>query len=141
MKIIDVPNANPWRNMLSAGQPSLPQLEAAASAGYTTVVDLRCAGEFNDFDEPALVTGLGMTYQRIPVDGAAGITEENARALQAALRDAPGPVLCHCGSGNRVGGLVALGEWLDGADTETAVAEGRKAGMIALERHLRALMA
>lgn len=141
MKPIDVPNANPWRNMLSAGQPSRAQFEAAAAAGYTTVVDLRCAGEFTEFDEPALVADLGMTYQRIAVDGAAGITEANARALQTALRDAPGPVLCHCGSGNRVGGLVALGEWLDGADTETAVAEGRKAGMIALEPHLRALMA
>lgn len=141
MKLIDVPNANPWRNMLSAGQPSRAQFEAAAGAGFTTVIDLRCAGEFDEFDEPAVVAALGMEYQRIPVNGAAGITAENARALQAALRAAPGPVLCHCGSGNRVGGLVALGEWLDGADAETAVAAGRAAGMIGLEPHLRALMA
>lgn len=141
MKIIDVPYANPWHNMLSAGQPNREQLRAAKDAGYTAVIDLRCEGEFTEFDEPAEVASLGMKYLRIPVNGAAGITESNARALKAALDDVAGsPVLCHCGTGNRVGALVALGQWLDGADRETALAEGRKAGMIGLESHLRQLM-
>lgn len=139
MTPIDVPNANPWRNMLSAGQPSQAQFEAAAAAGFTTVIDLRCADEFKDFDEPALVASLGMNFLRIPVDGAAGITEDNARRLQRALQESPGPVLCHCGSGNRVGALVALGEWLAGADPEVALNEGRKAGMVGLEPHVKSL--
>jgi uncharacterized protein (TIGR01244 family) len=141
MKIIDVPCPNPWRNLLSAGQPAQKQLKAAREAGYAAVIDLRCEGEFTDFDEPAVVKALGMDYLRIPVDGAAGVTESNARALQAAIANADGrPVLCHCGTGNRVGALVALGEWLDGADPETAIAEGKQAGMVALEPHLRGLM-
>ncbi len=142
MKLIEVPCANPWRNMLSAGQPNQEQLRAAKEAGYSAVIDLRCEGEFTDFDEPAEVASLGMKYLRIPVNGAAGITESNAKALSAALAEAAGtPVLCHCGTGNRVGALVALGQWLEGADRETALAEGRKAGMIGLEPHLRQLMA
>jgi hypothetical protein len=41
--------------------------------------------------------------------------------------------LLHCGSGNRVGALLALRESQDGADDESALEYGRSAGLTKLE--------
>lgn len=140
--MIEIPYANLGGRVLSAGQPDADALHAAHEAGYTTVINLRPEGEFEDFDERALVESLGMAYRHIPVAGRAGVTEGNARALQAAIAEAgDGPVLVHCGTGNRVGALIALGEWLDGTDEEGAVAEGKRMGLTGLEAVVRELMA
>lgn len=49
-----------------------------------------------------------------------------------------GPVLIHCGSGNRVGAMLALIESLDGADDEQAIAAGKEGGLTRLEDVVRA---
>jgi len=46
-------------------------------------------------------------------------------------------VLVHCGSGNRVGALLALRASLDGADDEKALALGREGGLSSLEGVVR----
>ncbi len=135
---LDIPNANRDGAVLSAGQPGPAQFEALCAAGYRMVVNLRRESELPSFDERGVVESLGMRYVNIPVDGAAGMTAANARALQAAVAAADGaPVVIHCGTGNRVGALFALAAWLDGADTETAIDHGKRLGLIGLEPELR----
>jgi len=137
---LDIPYANQDGAILSTGQPDAAQFRALHDAGYRTVVDLRRDSEQPGFDERALVESIGMEYVNIPVDGAAGMTAANAHALQAAVAAAgDAPVLVHCGTGNRVGALFALAAWLDGADTEGAIARGKRLGFIGLEPELRRL--
>ena len=50
------------------------------------------------------------------------------------------PVLVHCGSGNRVGALLALQKSQEGADVEAAVAYGKEGGLTRLEEHVRKLL-
>lgn len=139
--LIDIPYPFVSGNLLAAGQPDEAALGAARAAGYTTVVNLRTDGEPIGFDERAVVESLGMRYVHIPVAGAAGVTDENARALMTVVNDAaPHPVLAHCGTANRVGALIALAAALEGAGPDAAVAAGRRAGLVGLEPVVRALV-
>ena len=138
---LDIPYAFPVGRLLAAGQPDPAQLQAAKAAGYRMVVNLRVDGEAIGFDEKQAVEALGMEYRHIPVGGAAGVTKENARALNAALAEAgDAPVLVHCGTANRVGALVAVAAAMDGAPTEEALEKGRRAGLLGLEGHVRNLI-
>jgi uncharacterized protein (TIGR01244 family) len=128
----------PRDGVLSGGQPSPEQLEAASKAGFETVINIRVPGEPGTDTEQELVESLGMTYVSLPVRGTAGMTEENARALAKALDEAEHPVLLHCGSGNRIGGLFALMAYhLDDKTVEEALAFGKEAGLTGLEPFLR----
>lgn len=138
---LDVPYAFPVGRMLAAGQPDPAQLQAAKAAGYRMVVNLRVDGEAIGFDERQVVESLGMDYRHIPVGGAAGVTRDNARALQAALDEAgDAPVLVHCGTANRVGALVAVAAAMEGAPADDAIDRGRQAGLLGLEGHVRELI-
>jgi len=81
----------------------------------------------------------GLRYVEIPVDHAAGLTEENARRLDELLRDpAARPMIVHCASGNRVGALLALrARLVEGASVDEALELGRKAGLTRLEPVVR----
>ncbi|HAJ75358.1 MAG: sulfur transferase domain-containing protein [Gammaproteobacteria bacterium] len=120
----------PQGNVLSSGQPTEDQLQAVGNAGVRHVINLRTAREEVDFEEKAAVEALGMQYYSIPVGGAAGVTQENAQSLQQLL-DSLGndPVLVHCASGNRVGGLFAINAFANGSSLEAAMAEGARWGM------------
>lgn len=137
-----LPNARrPSPDLLTGGQPSPEQLEALAAAGYTTIIDLRTEGEKGaPADEPEQVEALGLAYVRIPVAGADGLTEANARELDRVLEAAAGPAVIHCASGNRVGALLALRAHLDGATPEVALEHGLDAGLTRLEPAVRELL-
>ncbi|TQV78776.1 hypothetical protein FKG94_12200 [Exilibacterium tricleocarpae] len=122
----------------TAGQPTEAQFQTLAEAGVKHIVNLRTAGEL-DWDEQAHVQSLGMEYHHIPVAGATGVNSDNARKLQQLLSGLDGePVLVHCGSGNRVGALVALAEGeTNGSDIEAAIAEGKRWGLTRLEPVVR----
>ncbi|MEX0899485.1 MAG: sulfur transferase domain-containing protein [Gammaproteobacteria bacterium] len=138
---LDIPYAFPVGRLLAAGQPDPAQLQAAKDAGYGMVVNLRVDGEAIGFDERAVVEALGMQYRHIPVGGAAGVTRDNARALQSALADAgDAPVIVHCGTANRVGALVAVAAAMEGAPANEALEKGRRAGLLGLEAHVRELI-
>ena len=123
--------------MLVGGQPTPGQLERASELGYKTVINLRGAGEEGNTD-PAQVESLGMAYVATPIQGAVDMTEEKARALAAALETAESPVIVHCSSGNRVGGLFAMkAYYVDGASPEEALRVGKAAGMTRLEPAVR----
>lgn len=120
----------PEGGILSSGQPTAAQLGVAARSGVRHVINLRTAGEEVAFNESEVVDSLGMEYHSIPVAGGAGINADNAQALADILADLNGqPVLIHCATGNRVGGLMALSSFADGASVDSAIEEGARWGM------------
>ena len=130
-----LPNARtPIEGVVSGGQPSYGQLQQAKGKGYKTVINMRTAGEPTDFgDERKAVEDLGMAYIHIPVAGGAGVTVENAKALADALATAEKPLLLHCGSGNRIGALLAMKAFhIDGKSAEEAMQIGLNGGLTGL---------
>lgn len=131
----------PRPGLYAAGQPAATDWRAIRSRGVGTVVNLRTDGEMEGRDEAAEVRAAGMRYVSIPVAGADGIDDANAARLGDVLAAADGPVLVHCASGNRVGGLLALMQARAGAMTpEQAIDFGRKAGMASTEARVRRLL-
>ena len=113
--------------------PSEGALSAVAAAGYKTVIDLRGPKEDRGLDEKKTVEGLGMKYVNLPVNGASGVSYENANALDKLLADLPKPVLLHCASSNRVGALLALRAKAKGTDSEKALDLGVASGLSSLK--------
>jgi len=131
----------PVDGLTSTGQPNAEQLALFAEAGYVAVVDLRGESENRGLEEAAAVEVLGLDYVNLPISGADSISWENASKLEEILSSYDGPVLVHCGSGNRVGALLALSKSKNGADDEEAAAYGRSAGMTSLESVVKARLA
>jgi uncharacterized protein (TIGR01244 family) len=131
----------PRPGLYTAGQPAAADWQAIRARGVGTVIDLRAPGELEGRDEATEVRAAGMRYVAIPVAGAGGIDDANANVLRAALDSANGPVLVHCASGNRVGGLLALMEARSGTMTTGQALEfGRSAGMGSTEARVRELL-
>lgn len=136
-----LPNARkPDPDLLTGGQPGRACLEAARAAGYRTVVNLRPAGEFKDFDESRVARELGFDYVAIPVAEVMDLDAEAVATLDAVLADARRrPALIHCGSGNRVGALFAVHACRKrGLGVDEAMALGEKAGLTKLREAVRA---
>lgn len=131
----DLPNrSDALEGVTTAGQPSETALEAIAAAGYKAVIDLRGPDENRGLaNEKRTVERLGMSYVSLPVEGAAGVSYANARALDKLLTEVGGPVLVHCTTGNRVGALLALRARAIGADAETALEVGLASGLAGLK--------
>lgn len=136
-KVVESGVATPVDGISAAGQPDAKALEVFAHSGYRAVIDLRGGSESRGLDEAATVTGLGMSYVSLPITSDADISFANAAQLDAYLQSADGPVLVHCGSGNRVGALLALRKSLAGADAESAVSYGKAGGLTRLEPLVR----
>ena len=138
--LVPSPNARVTKTgLLIGGQPSLDQLKAIREAGYHTVITLRTDSEPGDEGEPAAVERLGMKFVSIPVAGAAGLTEENARALAKALgvQDAL-PAVVHCKSGQRVSALLGLKAFVvDRVSAAAAIDLAKSLGLTKLEAALR----
>jgi len=131
---LSIPNqARPEADVVTGGQPTDADLNAAAEAGFALVVSLRTEEEADLGAERALVERLGMRFESLPVAGADDITTENAASLDSLLLSAGGPAIVHCASGNRVGALFALRAFAAGAGVDEALAVGRRAGLTGLE--------
>lgn len=131
----------PRERLITAGQPASSAWPLLAQRGVGLVVNLRPKAELGDRDEAAEVAQAGLAYREIPVAGADGITEANARQLWSLLQDAKGEVLVHCASGNRVGALLALGAAkAGGMAPEAALDLGRRAGLAGAEARVRELL-
>lgn len=129
--------AQPRPMLYTSGQPAAGDWQALADAGVRAVINLRTSKEMQGRDERAEVEAAGMRYYELPIDGAAAVNPENARALSRLLISRRGHVLLHCASGNRVGGLLALAAAQDGMPVEDALALGRSAGMKSTESQVR----
>ena len=127
----------PIDGITSSGQPDATAFEIVARSGYVAVIDLRGPGENRGLDEKAVVENLGLEYIAFPLVGRESISFSNAKQLDALLNDIDGPVLLHCGSGNRVGAILALRHSLQGADDADAMRYGKSAGLTSLEPVVR----
>ncbi len=134
-----LPNARqPRDGVVSGGQPSLEQLRKAKEAGFVTVINLRTEGEKGAKKDE--IEGLGFTYRSLPISGD-DVKEESARALWALLEESEGPILLHCGSGNRVGALFALGAFhIEGQSAEEALAYSQARSLTRLEPRVREVL-
>lgn len=131
--LLDLDDIGPATGDVSSGQPDAVQLETLAGKGYVALIDLRGPGEDRGFDEVAAAEAAGLEYSPLPIANTEAVTVENARKLGELLDSFDGPVVVHCGSGNRVGALVALLEADRGASAEEALEAGRAAGLTRLE--------
>ena len=129
--------------LLVGGQPTDEQLATAKEVGFDVVINLRSPTEPGVKEERAKVEALGMRYVSIPVNGAAGLTKENAERLGGALESINGSqALLHCASSNRAGALLGLKLFaVDDAPANDAVDYAKRAGMTTLEPALRKAIA
>ena len=124
----------PVDGVTSSGQPDQAAFEVFSDSGYVAVIDMR--GEKEDRgmqDEESAIKKLGMEYVLLPIEDEDAINFENAAKLDKLIASYDGPVLVHCGSGNRVGALLALRKSLNGADDAEALAFGKQGGLTSLE--------
>lgn len=135
-EVVETGAVQPVNGMTSSGQPSEAALEVFADNGYVAVIDLRTEGEPRGIEEGAVVERLGMEYVSLPIPRN-DVTFENAARLDELLASYDEPVLVHCGSGNRVGALLALSASAKGADDEAAIQAGREGGLTKLEPKIR----
>ena len=121
-------------NRFAGGQPNADDVAALKEQGVRHIINLRTPGEGGQVGGGAGKEEEGITYHRIPVAGAAGVTVENARRLDTLLTEiGDEPALLHCASGNRVGALIALRAGLAGSDPDEALQKGREWGLTSLE--------
>jgi uncharacterized protein (TIGR01244 family) len=115
----------------TAGQPDEAALGQLKALGFRTVVNLRRPSEDPIVEkEKAIVEAAGLRYVSVPLTPAT-FSSSDAEQVRAAL--ASGPVLLHCHTGNRAGGVWAVLAARDGMPWEQAVEEGRKAGLASPE--------
>ena len=124
----------PVDGVTSSGQPDQAAFEVFSDSGYVAVIDMR--GEKEDRgmqDEESAIKKLGMEYVLLPIEDEDAINFENAAKLDKLIASYDGPVLVHCGSGNRVGALLALRQSLNGAGDAEAIEYGKDGGLTSLE--------
>ena len=137
--VVDQGRVSPVGGITSAGQPGEDALRVFAENGYVAVIDMRTPEEDRGLDEPAAIAGLGMEYIAFPI-GSGDITFDKAKELDELLSQYEEPVLVHCASGNRVGALLALREFLASGDRDKALETGREGGMTRLEGDVRKVL-
>ena len=124
-----IPNYQLLRPGLAvAGKPSPAALARLKEQGFKTVIDLRTEPE-GLAEEKASVEAQGLRYVSVPIT-AQSFSLADVLKVKGVLDDpASGPVLLHCASSNRVGGVIAVIEAKAGKSVEQALEEGRKAGL------------
>ncbi len=98
-----------------AGQPDIEGLEAFSELGGVLVINLRRSSEMEriPFDEDEQAEKFGLGYVSIPVSSGS-FSAEDIWAFDRAVREADGPVLVHCASGNRAAAMIAAHKALVG---------------------------
>jgi uncharacterized protein (TIGR01244 family) len=111
-----------------AGRPSSGAVARLKDLGFRTIIDLRQESE-GTADEKAAVEAQGLRYVWVPFT-AASFTLADAKAVARALGDPEaGPVLLHCASANRAGGVWTVLQAIAGKPIDQAEQEGRKFGL------------
>lgn len=140
-EVVTAARVTPVNGITSAGQPDSAALDVFADSGYEVVIDMRGPTEDRGIEDFAgAVEAKGMKYLAFPITSADEINLEKAGELDELLEGIDGPVLLHCGSGNRVGAILALRQSLKGADDDSAIEFGKDAGMTRLEPRVRAVL-
>ena len=128
-----------------AGQPSETALEEMKAEGVRTVINLRTEAEMANrdlvpFDEAEKLSALEVDYVQIPQGPEETYTPAAVDAFAAAMAEADGKVLVHCGSGVRASHMWAAYLVREkGMDLEAALAEA-EAMNLKSEEPVRALL-
>lgn len=114
-------------------------MSSFAEYGVRNLINLRPPSETVDFNPAAWATEENIAYFTIPIAGGADLTPEHVALFHKIVERVEGePTLMHCGSGNRVGAMMALrGVWEQGMEPEQAIALGKRYGLTSLEAHMR----
>lgn len=112
-------------------QIALEDVGEAKAQGIALIINNRPEGEAAD-QVPgevieAAARAAGIDYRAIPVTHA-GFSEEQVRAMAAAIGGAGGPVLAYCRSGTRSTLLWALAQAATGEAPDTIAAKAASAG-------------
>lgn len=87
-------------DLFISGQPTENGLRELKKRGVTTIVNLRTPPEMAriGFDEPKLISELGIKYIYLPVrgDSTAPYSPATVAAFAKAMQEATGPVALHC---------------------------------------------
>jgi uncharacterized protein (TIGR01244 family) len=113
-------------------QPAKADIQAFAELGYRTIINNRPDGEepgqLSAAEAKAEAERAGLAYVHLPVK-VGGITVQDVRAFQRALRESPQPAVAHCKTGTRSYLLWAAGEALSGSrDPAELVAQAAAVG-------------
>lgn len=114
-----------------ASQPTEGAIDRFAREGGAMVIDLRThqGGDAPAFDEKLRVESQGMRYVHVPMSPKT-FSSEDVERFARAIEQADGPVLVHCGTSNRVGGMwAAYLARFQGVAEEDAIRAGKAAGM------------
>lgn len=131
------PYFRPDANTIVCGALDDEKVVALAKSGVELVINLQPDDELS-FDEAAAVERAGMSYEHLPINGAAELKQLKILAFDNILRQYHGKkIAMHCGSGNRVGAAIALrAGWLRGRKMDTAMERGRSHGLTKLEQEV-----
>lgn len=127
--------------LATAGQPSPEALAGLKEMGVRTVVNLRTDAEGAAAEKPVL-EAQGIRYVSVPVTPDT-FSAADVDRVQEVLADASAaPVLLHCASSNRVGGVMAVLESRRGQSLDEALAAGKAAGLhsLAMENAVRRVL-
>ena len=127
--------------VFASGQPTKTHLIALKDAGIMNIINLRPESEI-DWNEAMHVRQLGMKYHSIPISGVYDMTNENAVLLQNKLTELDGQsVLVHCSSGNRLGALIAIDQYMSKQKSvEFAIKQGKLWGLASKEDVVRGVL-
>lgn len=132
----------PVDGLVTAGQPTVDQMEGLARAGFASFISLRPDAEDGAGWEESHAADRSYGFARLPISGAEDLTRENVEAF-AGLLDGAGdePTVLYCASSNRVGAMLALKAfWIDGVEPEEALELGLAGGMTRLEGRVREIL-
>jgi uncharacterized protein (TIGR01244 family) len=140
-----MPDAVQLSDHLTVGpQPEADDFADLAARGFRTVINLR--GEDEDpqpirpAEEGTLVREQGMDYAHLHVSMKTADSALMDR-VEAAVRDAPGPVYLHCRLGGRASGVgIILRGRQEGWSADRALAEGQARGITWSSEKVRALI-
>ncbi|HEV8581614.1 MAG TPA: protein tyrosine phosphatase family protein [Thermoanaerobaculia bacterium] len=119
----------PVPGVMAAGQPTGEQIQLLAEDGYKTIINLRPREEPHGFDEPEAARQNGLVYVNVPVT-LATLDQATIDRFLEAMEKAERPVLLHCSSSNRVGGLLYAWMVLEkGMNPEEALKRAKAAGL------------
>lgn len=120
-----------YSGVFLASQPRPDDLRQARLGGVKTVINLRLPDEVKNFDEPKLVTELGMGYYNVGFNGPDMLTDDVLDRIRALLNNEHNkPILMHCSSANRAGAVWLAHRVIDGGLIfDEALAEAKTVGL------------
>lgn len=131
----------PVPGLVVAGQITQEQFDGLAAAGFKSFISLRGPEETGAGWEEAHAPTRSVSFERLHIAGAAGLSRDTAEELGRLLEAAGEGTVLYCASGNRAGSLLALKSFfVDGMDPDAALELGRAAGMTRLEARVKEVM-